>query len=106
MTPGSEPLDGAHSVEHQSHRAEYVTIFLVLGVMTIFEVFVPSVWGAEWSSTLKMLLLCILALGKASLVALFFMHLKGEKPWLRWIGIAPLYMGAAVIIIMLESLYR
>ncbi|MFT4538771.1 MAG: cytochrome c oxidase subunit 4 [Planctomycetota bacterium] len=106
LTASDEIVDGAHSVEHQSHRAQYVTIFMILTVMTIFEVFVPEVWSAEWSVTSKMLLLVILAFSKAALVALYFMHLKSEKPWLRWIGYSPLYMGGAVIIIMLESYYR
>jgi len=98
--------DNAHRSTHQSHRATYVTIFLILGVLTIFEVFVPEVYSAGWSGQTKMLLLCILAIGKAALVALYFMHLKYEKPWLRWIGYTPIYMGFAVIIIMLESYYR
>ncbi len=34
------------------------------------------------------------------------MHLKWEKPWLRWIALMPVYMGFAVILIMLETLYR
>lgn len=96
----------AHPVLHQSHRATYVTIFLILGFLTILEIFVPEVYSAYWSDTTKMLLLTILAITKAALVALYFMHLKYEMPWLRWIGYSPIYMGFAVIIIMLESHYR
>jgi caa(3)-type oxidase subunit IV len=67
---------------------------------------VPSVYSSGWSDTTKMLLLCILAITKAGMVAAFFMHLKYEHKWLRWIAYMPIYMGFAVIIIMLESVYR
>ena len=100
------PDEGAHPTLDQAHRDTYITIFLILGVLTIFEVFVPNVYSSQWSGTTKMLLLVILAFAKASLVALFFMHLKYETKWIRWIGMTPLYMGVAVILIMLETLYR
>jgi len=111
MDTQSTPAHGAHGmeahpVEHQSHRATYITIFLILGFLTFLEIYVPEVYAAYWSGTTKMLLLTILAITKAALVALYFMHLKYEMPWLRWIGYSPIYMGFAVIIIMLESLYR
>jgi cytochrome c oxidase subunit 4 len=96
----------AHPETEQSHRATYVSIFLTLGFLTILEVYVPSVYSATWGGTTKMLLLTILAVTKAALVAFYFMHLKYEHRWLRWIGYTPIYMGFAVIIIMIESYYR
>ena len=96
----------AHPTTGQTKRQMYVTIFLVLSFLTFLELFVPAVYGAEWSSTTKMLLLCILAITKAGLVAAYFMHLNHEAKWTRWIAYTPIYMGGAVIIIMLESLYR
>lgn len=106
MTGSDEPVEDAHKVTHQSHRATYITIFLILGVLTIFEVFVPEVYAADYSGNTKMLLLVGFAVVKAALVAMYFMHLKDEKPWLRWIGYTPIYMGFAVILIMLETIYR
>ena len=100
------PDEGAHPTHHQSHRDTYITIFMVLTVLTIFEVYVPGIYAAGWSGTTKMLLLVILAFAKAALVALYFMHLKSESTIIRWIGYSPLYMGVAVILIMLESIYR
>jgi len=97
---------GGHAEGEQSMRGLYVTIFLTLGILTVFEVYIPSVYSAAWSGTTKMLLLCFLALSKAALVATYFMHLKWEKPWLRWIALMPVYMGFAVILILLETLYR
>ena len=48
----------------------------------------------------------ILAVSKAWLVALYFMHLKWEKPWLKWIALMPAYMGVATVLLMLETVYR
>ncbi|MFT5287164.1 MAG: cytochrome c oxidase subunit 4 [Planctomycetota bacterium] len=96
----------AHPAPTQNKRQLYVTIFLILGFLTFLELFVPSVYGATWSSTTKMLLLCIMAIVKAGLVAAYFMHLNHEAKWTRWIAYSPIYMGGAVIILMLESLYR
>ena len=79
---------------------------LVLGILTVFEVYVPTVWSAEWNKTTKMLLLVILAVSKALLVGLYFMHLKWEKPWLKWIALMPAYMAIATILLMLEVVYR
>jgi cytochrome c oxidase subunit IV len=53
-----------------------------------------------------MLLLNMLAFGKATIVAAFFMHLKWEKPWLKYIALMPVYMGVFAILLMLESMYR
>lgn len=100
------PHYSAHPHQHQSHRATYVTVFFVLGFLTVLEIYVPEVYSSEWSSTTKMLLLCLLAIVKAGLVGAFFMHLIWETKWLRWIAYTPIYMAFAVIIIMLETIYR
>ena len=97
---------GHHGEGEQSVRGLYVTIFLILGILTVFEIFIPEVYSTEWNATTKMLLLCILAIAKAGLVAWYFMHLKWEARWVRWIALMPVYMGFAVIIIMLETVYR
>ena len=97
---------GGHGEGGQSIRATFVTIFLILGFLTLLEVFVPSVYASEYDQNLKMILLCVLAISKAVLVAAYFMHLKWERPWLKWIAAMPVYMGVFVIIIMLETIYR
>ena len=95
--------------EHGGHGnmvGTYISIFLVLSFLTVLEVFVPTVYSSEWNSTLKMILLCILAFAKAILVASYFMHLKWELAWVKWIAALPIYMGIFVIVIMLETAYR
>ena len=97
--------DNEHG-EHVSHKGTYITILLILGFLTLIEVFVPFVYSAEDAQTLKMLLLVSLALTKAWFVAMFFMHLRWERPWLRTIALMPAYMGVFAILLMLESTYR
>jgi cytochrome c oxidase subunit 4 len=94
-----------HAGDHPT-RSTFVTIWLVLAFLTLIEVFVPKVYAGRPEATLKMLLLVFLASGKALLVALFFMHLKWEKPWLKWIALMPAYMGFAAVILMLEEHFR
>jgi cytochrome c oxidase subunit 4 len=96
---------GSHA-KHASHVPTYVLIFLTLGLLTVVEVFVPDVYSAEWNKHTKMLLLSILAVAKAMLVGLYFMHLKWEKPWLKYIALMPAYMGLFAILLMLETVYR
>ena len=103
---GHDSSLGPHDQPKQSTRATFITVFLILGFLTVVEIFVPEVYSGEYNRTMKGLLLTILAVAKAWLVASYFMHLKWEKPWLKWIAAMPLYMGIAVIVLMLEAVYR
>lgn len=111
-TPAHGAVRGAHGGSHKNHaekssqKATFLTVFLVLAVLTVIEVFVPEVYSAEWNRQTKMLLLTGLAVSKAVLVGLYFMHLKWEKPWIKWIALMPVYMGVAAILLMLETIYR
>jgi caa(3)-type oxidase subunit IV len=84
----------------------FITIWLVLAFLTVIEVFVPTVYSSEWNRHTKMLLLVVLAVGKASLVGAYFMHLKWEAAWIRWIALMPVYMGFAAVILMCEEAFR
>lgn len=97
--------DAGHG-EHHSHKGTYITILLVLAFLTLVEVFIPEVYSAPWNQTTKMLLLVILAVAKAMLVAMFFMHLKWESTWIKNIALMPVYMGVFTILLMLETWYR
>jgi cytochrome c oxidase subunit IV len=107
-TPAAHP-DG-HPDEHKHHGSTspgmIITILLVLAFLTVIEVFIPRVYSADHSAHTKMLLLNMLAFGKATIVAAFFMHLKWEKPWLKYIALMPAYMGVFAILLMIESFYR
>jgi cytochrome c oxidase subunit 4 len=76
-------------------RPNYMRIWLYLFVMTIAEVLMAFEMpiGRNW----KLLFLLILAIWKAMLVALFFMHLKFERWRLRLIFIVPIPLAIILV---------
>ena len=59
----------------------YISVFAALLVLTVVTVGVASLELSESSTVLVAVSIATL---KATLVALFFMHLKGEKPLVFW----------------------
>ena len=71
-----------HSVDDiRAHVRVYLMVFGALAVLTIVTVGV-SYLGLSIGPAIALALL--IATVKASLVALFFMHLKGEVRWVLW----------------------
>lgn len=81
------------TTEHK--RPNYIMIWLYLFLMTIAEV--ALAFELPLSRNVKLLLLLVLAVWKALLVALFFMHLKFERWRLRIIFIVPLPLAAILV---------
>jgi cytochrome c oxidase subunit IV len=90
-------MAGAHK------HPNYMAIFWWLAILTVVEigvVFLP--FGKFVNGTL----LCALALGKAALVAMYFMHLKFETRTLGLIAITPLVIATLLVFIILpDSFY-
>jgi len=103
--PHGAAHDPAHSEAHPT-TSTFITIWLVLGFLTVVELAVPRVYAAPWDRHMKWILLVLLAFSKATLVGLYFMHLKYEKPWLKWIALMPMYMGVAAVLLMCEEAWR
>jgi cytochrome c oxidase subunit IV len=99
MTATSSPHA---STEHK--RPNYVLIWLYLFVLTVAEV--ALAFELPVSRNVKLLLLLFLAVWKALLVALFFMHLKFERWRLRLIFIVPLPLAAILVTVaILEKVF-
>lgn len=94
---------GGHGKEFKSHTVEYVIIFFVLAFLTALELAIP---GLDTEYKWKAIGLIGLALGKAFVVAYFYMHLKEEKGWLKLIAAVPISAGLFAIVVILESMYR
>lgn len=94
---------GGNSKEFKSHTIEYVIVFIVLSVLTGLELAIP---GLDTEYRLKAIGLVSLALGKAFVVAYFYMHLKEEKSWLKFIAAVPISAGIFATVVILESIYR
>jgi cytochrome c oxidase subunit 4 len=89
--------------EHAAHsRRPYLIIFGLLFAFTVLEVLValPSL-GV--SRGLKVSALVILALTKAAMVALWFMHLKSEFKVLRWSVLLPFAFPALYAVVLISE---
>jgi cytochrome c oxidase subunit IV len=77
-------------------RPNYILIWLYLFVLTVIEVaaaflsHIPKHW--------LILILVFLAVWKALLVAMYFMHLKFERWRLRMVFIVPLPLAAILVL--------
>jgi cytochrome c oxidase subunit 4 len=78
----------------------YMTIFWYLAILTVVEV---AVIFLPFSKVTLGFLLCALALGKAALVAMYFMHLRFETRTLGLIAITPLLIATMLVFILLPD---
>ena len=75
MEPGTRNHAAAINVR------PYITVFVTLLVLTMVTVAVASLKLGESTTVLVAI---SIATAKATLVAMFFMHLKGERPMVFW----------------------
>jgi cytochrome c oxidase subunit 4 len=72
------------------HRPNYMLIFVFLGLLTAVEV------GVTFTGLVKSVqvpLLIALAIAKATLVGMYYMHLRFEGRLLRFIAVGPLLLA-------------
>jgi cytochrome c oxidase subunit 4 len=99
MTVSSSP-----PVPHAKHkRPNYVGIWVGLGALTALELTIAFL---PWSKTTLILLLIALAVWKALLVALYYMHLRFEKGRLRLLALAPLPFCVIFVTAVLQEHFR
>jgi len=88
-----------------SHRRQYWIIFVWLFVLTMLEVGVVYVPGIN--KALLVTALVGLALVKAALVGLFYMHLKDETKVLQWTVAIPMAFPAFyALVLVAEAAWR
>lgn len=88
---------------HKSHTVEYIIVFVVLSLLTALELAIP---GLKTAYHLKAIGLIGLAVSKAFVVAYFYMHLKEEKSWLKFIAAIPIVAAVFAAVLIVESMYR
>lgn len=100
MEPTTEKVSaGAAGGEEEHASPNYMAVWGGLAVLTVLEVVVAELAVAGgWSRTLTILGLVGMAVWKAALVALYYMHLKFEPKRLWILALAPLPL--AVILVM------
>jgi cytochrome c oxidase subunit 4 len=88
-------MDTAHK------HPNYILIWVYLAVLTAAEL--ALAFELPISRNLKLILLLVLAVWKALLVAMFFMHLKFERWNLRILFIIPLPLAAILILAVISE---
>jgi cytochrome c oxidase subunit 4 len=84
-----------------AHRSQYVVVFALLGILTLVELGVARTSGIPRTGVV--IALVAIALAKAALIALFYMHLRFETRILRVTVLAPLLAPAAYGIILIAE---
>jgi cytochrome c oxidase subunit 4 len=85
----------------QAHvQPNYWAIWAYLLALTILELGVAFL---SWSKEVQILILLGLAIWKALLVALFFMHLRWEGNRMRIFAIAPLPLTVIIVVAVLTE---
>jgi cytochrome c oxidase subunit 4 len=82
--------------------AQYIKIFYILLALTVVEVAIVYMGLPKF---LLIGLLIILAVWKAALVAMHFMHLKFEKKFLSIVAIIPFVLCVFLILMLLPDIF-
>lgn len=90
------PPDAAPKHAHPN----YMGVFVMLAVLTGVELLVAFL---PWPKTVLIGLLVLLAVWKAVLVALYYMHLRFEPRRLRLMVIAPLPLAVILVVAVIQE---
>jgi cytochrome c oxidase subunit 4 len=83
-------------------QPNYIGVFWWLLVLTIIEIAVIYLPIAKFAIAV---MLIVLAVTKAALVALYFMHLKFERITLGWIALSPFILCVFLILMLLPDIF-
>jgi cytochrome c oxidase subunit IV len=86
-------------MDHEERR--YIQVFVWLAVLTALEI---SATFLPLSHFVIGIALVLLAASKASLVALYYMHLVHEKPTLTYIALTPAILCVFLVLMLLPDL--
>jgi cytochrome c oxidase subunit 4 len=85
----------------ETHKSpNYMAIWLWLFILTIIEIAVIYLPTAK---VVIAILLISLAVSKAALVAMYFMHLRFERATLSLIAVTPLMLGALLVFLLVPD---
>lgn len=87
-----------HAADHGHEGPGYMLIWLYLFLLTIAELGVAFLGIPKWIIVTSLL---VMAVWKALLVALYYMHLKFEPRRLRMLAMAPLPVAAIMIVVIM-----
>jgi len=90
-------------VAGEEHKAPpYMIVFVVLGVLTVLEVLfaftsLPKLWLAVG--------LIVMALWKAVLVAMYYMHLRFEPRRLWILAASPIPLAIILVVVVIQEIF-
>jgi len=88
-------------MEQATHKhPNYIAVWIGLAVLTAIELTVAFL---PWSKRTIILVLIFLALWKALMVALYFMHLRFEPTRMRILAAAPLPLAVILVIAVITE---
>jgi cytochrome c oxidase subunit 4 len=87
-----------HSPKGHASRSTYWLIAVVLGILTMLEV---AVFYVPLLHSVIVPILLVLSAAKFALVAMFFMHLKFDKPILTTLFAGGIIVATAIIMAMM-----
>lgn len=92
-----------HAVAHEGGASikAYMVVFGSLAVLTLIEVAIPLYF--DFPKMMQIIILVALALWKALLVALYYMHLRFEPRRLKWMVMAPLPLALILVLAVLTE---
>jgi cytochrome c oxidase subunit 4 len=89
-------------MENTHHEPNYMNIFWALTALTVIEVIIPLL--DLFPRTTNGMILITLAVIKATMVALYFMHLKYEKSALGWIALTPMVICVFLVFMLMPDI--
>ncbi len=101
MTSVSTYGEETKTVTDDHEEANYMRVFYWLGALTVLEI------GVIYLPLAKLMIgimLVIMALSKASLVGMYFMHLRYEKRTLGMVALTPLLICTLLIFALIPDL--
>jgi len=88
--------------ETAHHEPNYMGVFWWLLILTVLEVAVIYLPIAKFVITV---LLVVMAVTKATLVAMYFMHLKFERRTLALVALSPFVLCVFLILMLTPDIY-
>lgn len=104
-TSGPPHAEHAHGPAHASHLKLFLTVFVLLCVLTgVSFCTYFDFWKTHVPETAGWALMMAVAVCKALLVALFFMHLRWEANWKYVLTIPSLVMAAILAVSLIPDI--
>ncbi len=94
---GADTLD-PHEAEARERWKIYTVVFGALFALTIGELYVGSLIEDKGA---QVAVLIALMMAKATLVVLYYMHLRWESRVLRWLVLTPFFAALFFVLILL-----